>query len=301
MNVIKSVTLKNTVSTPCKVSVIVSTYNWPEALRAVLVGLNQQTCRDFEIIIADDGSNEKTKKFIETLRKSIKVPMQHVYQEDKGFRVAAIRNKAILRAKADYIIFLDGDCVPLPRFIEHHLTLRESGYFVAGNRVLLNEQFTLKVLSEDIRIETWPLWRFFKARLLGQCNRIIPFIRLPLGPLRTLRKKRWKSAMGCHLGIWRKDLFQVNGWDEKYEGWGYEDSDLVIRLIKAGIHRKEARFYVPVIHLWHPIRERNHAERNWALLEMQKNRQNHQIEAEQGLRQYAMSKTADTQSQKLEV
>lgn len=265
----------------CQISVIVSTYNWPEALRAVLLGLKSQTCRAFEIIIADDGSTEKTHQLIKTLKKHIPVPVQHVYQEDRGFRVAAIRNKAILQAKADYILFLDGDCIPPPRFIQSHLALREQGYFVTGNRVLLSEDFTLKVLSEDLRIESWPWWRFGLARFSGHCNRFMPFMRLPLGPLRRLKPHRWQGAMGCHLGIWRKDLFYVNGWEEKYEGWGYEDSDLVIRLIQAGIHRKEARFSVPLIHLWHPIRSRDHAEKNWALLNMQQRRQSAESEADE--------------------
>lgn len=263
----------------CQLSVIVSTYNWPEALRAVLFGLKSQTSRAFEIIIADDGSNEKTHQLIKTLQKHIPVPLHHVYQEDRGFRVAAIRNQAILQAKADYILFLDGDCIPSPRFIERHLALKEEGYFVTGNRVLLTEDFTLKVLSEDLRIESWTGWQWVLARLSGHCNRLLPFMRLPLGPLRTLWPDRWQGAMGCHLGVWRKDLFQVNGWDEKYEGWGYEDSDLVIRLIQAGIHRKEARFSVPLIHLWHPIRSRDSAEKNWALLEMQQQRQQNHKES----------------------
>lgn len=267
------------------VSVIVTTYNWPEALRAVLIALMHQTHLEFEIIIADDGSNHKTEQLIKQMIPKMPVPLHHVFQEDKGFRVSAIRNKAILKAQGDYILFLDGDCIPTPQFISEHLALQEKGYFVAGNRVLLNRAFTIKVLSEDLKIHTWPFWRWVLARCLGHCNRILPFLKFPLAArFRKANPLRYEGAMGCHLGVWRSDLLRVNGWEEKFEGWGFEDSDLVLRLIKAGIRRKEARFRTPVIHLWHPFHSRETASHNWARLERQK--EQHSILAEQGLNQY---------------
>jgi len=267
------------------ISVIVTTYNWPEALRVVLRALFCQTHKNFEIIVADDGSTEKTQQLLIDMQKRAPVPLHHVYQPNQGFRAAAIRNKASLKARGDTLLFLDGDCIPPSNFIEQHLALRTPGYFVAGNRILLSQAFTVKVLSEDLRIETWPFWRWMVAWLKGHCNRILPWLRLPLGHLRYLRPKRWRGAMGCHLAIWRKDLLRINGWEEKFEGWGYEDSDLVIRLIQAGIKRKEARFSVPLLHLWHPFYSRDKASDNWErLLKRQKCLQDPR--SEQGLNQY---------------
>lgn len=267
-----------------KISVIITTYNWPQALRAVLFALMNQSCQDFEIIIADDGSKTETKDLIFSWSKKLNVPLHHVFQEDRGFRASAIRNKAILKANAPYLLFIDGDCVPPISCIEKHLALREKGYFVVGNRVLLSKNFTLQVLSENLRIETWSFWRWMITRIKGGCNRLSPFIRLPLNLLRKMRPTTWKGAMGCHLAIWKEDLLRVNGWEEEYEGWGYEDSDLVVRLIQAGVKRKEARFAIPVIHLWHPIRSREDEAENWKKLQNRKQFQNYS--AIKGLNQY---------------
>ncbi len=103
--------------------------------------------------------------------------------------------------------------------------------------------------------------------------------------LRLKTKTRWKGAKGCNLGIWKQDLLNINGWEENFTGWGYEDSDLVIRLLRSGVQRKNGRFYIPVIHLWHPENDRTHERRNWTQL---KDREiDKQINAEKGLNQYA--------------
>lgn len=270
-----------------KISVIITTYNWPEALRTVLRAFSSQTNQDFEIIIADDGSTEKTRLLISEMQKKMSVPIHHVYQPDQGFRASAIRNKASLKAQGETLLFIDGDCVPPPNFIEAHLALRKPGFFVAGNRILLSQAFTIKVLSEDLRIETWGLLRWILARLKGHCNRILPWLRLPMGPLRYLSPERWRGAMGCHLALWRQDLFKVNGWEEEYEGWGFEDSDLVIRLIHSGVKRIEARFFVPLIHLWHPVRSRDNVEKNWARLKQRQTIEACDPLAKKGLNQYS--------------
>ena len=270
---------------PSKVSVIVTTYNWPHALQSVLLALSEQkTAHSFEVIIADDGSNEETAKLIRGFKKRTHIPILHIWQPDDGFRVAAIRNKAILAAEGDYILFLDGDCVPRENFIERHLELSEAQTFVVGNRVLLNREFTLAVLSEALPLHRWPLWRWFKARLYGHCNRLFPLFSLPAGWPRLKSATRWQGAKGCNLGVWKSDLLQVNGWEEKFTGWGYEDSDLIIRLLRSHVQRKNARFYIPVFHLWHPENDRTQERQNWSLL---KDRQNGmQLCAEKGLNQY---------------
>ncbi len=271
---------------PEKISVIITTYNWPYALQAVLSALAaQKTTHVFEIIIADDGSNEETAQVIRDFKKRIPISVQHIWQPDNGFRVATIRNKAILAAKGDYILFLDGDCIPRENFIARHLALAETKTFVVGNRVLLNREFTLRVLSERLPLHQWSLWRWCVARLYGHCNRIFPILSLPSGWPRLKYTTRWQGAKGCNLGIWKSDLFFINGWEEKFTGWGYEDSDLVIRLLRLNVQRKNARFYIPVFHLWHPENDRTKERDNGLLLKERKNNLM-QLCAEKGLDQY---------------
>lgn len=271
---------------PMKISVVVTTYNWPAALETVLKSLlEQKTFHAFEIIVADDGSKEETAVLINSLKEQSSIPLLHIWQPDEGFRAAAIRNKAILAANGDYIIFLDGDCVPREDFVEKHFTLAEPRAFVVGNRVLLTKEFTEKVLTQGLPIYQWSLVDWFWAWLAGHCNRLLPLIALPLTGWRTYfkTKVRWRGAKGCNLAVWKEDLLSVNGWEEKFVGWGYEDSDLVIRLLHSGIKRKSGRFYVPVIHLWHPENDRTRERDNWLLLK--EKQAGSQYYAEKGLNQ----------------
>lgn len=270
---------------PPKISVIITTYNWPYALQAVLEGLlAQKTEIPFEIIIADDGSQEETKALITSFKLRALMPVLHIWQPDEGFRAAAVRNKAVLAARGEYLIFLDGDCIPRENFIKRHWQLAEHETFVVGNRILLNRVFTVFVLSEQIPVHRWSFLQWCRARLQGKCNRVLPFFSVPLGHLRRMRSARWQGAKGCNLALWKSDLMQVNGWEEKFVGWGYEDSDLVIRLIRAGIRRKEGRYSVPVIHLWHPENDRTREQHN--LLLLQSSRKGVHAYAEKGLNQY---------------
>lgn len=253
------------------ISIIVTTYNWPQALGAVLRALYTQTENRFEIIVADDGSKEETLQVIQEFQKNYKhsvIPLVHVWQPDQGFRVAAIRNKALQKAKGEYIIFLDGDCIPMPDFIARHRALAEKGYFVFGNRVLLSASFTEILLKQDIFLSKWNILNWVKAYIKGHSNRILPLIRFPLRMLdfwRYWRPKKWQGAKGCNLGVWKNDLLRINGWEETFSGWGFEDSDLVIRLIRAGIKRKDGRFATPVVHLWHPENDQSKRQTNWDL------------------------------------
>ncbi len=246
-------------------TVIVTTYNWKKALQAVLNGLRAQCNKNFEVIIADDGSKEDTKSLIEDIKKTFPVPLIHIHQEDQGFRAAACRNKAILKATGKYIIFLDGDCIPLPTFIDNHLTLCQEGYFVAGNRVLLNKNFTDEVLEKQLPIHQWSFFKWIIAKLKGQCNRILPLLNLPIP--RKLILKKWQGAKGCNFAAWKSDLVKVNGWDESFEGWGFEDSDIIVRLIKSEIYRIDGRFKIPIIHLWHKENDRGNIKQNWNKLQ----------------------------------
>ncbi|MBI3705162.1 MAG: glycosyltransferase family 2 protein [Rhizobiales bacterium] len=233
------------------ISVIVTTYNRPDALAAVLRSLARQTDADFEVVVADDGSTGETSQAIESWKAKLGRPLAHVWHDDRGFRAAEIRNRAILAARGGYCIFLDGDCIVRPDFVGVHRRLAEPGWFVTGNRILLSQALTAKVLREDLTPEAWSLAGWLAERLRGGVNRLSALLHLPLGPLRRLRRRAWRGARSCNLAIWRSDLDRVDGFDAGFSGWGKEDSDIIVRLLHAGVRRKDGNFATGVIHLWH--------------------------------------------------
>lgn len=270
---------------PIKLSIIVTTYHWPQALGAVLNALvNQKTAHIFEIIVADNGSKEETAKLIRDIKQVTDIPILHIWQPDEGFRVAAIRNKAILAAEGNYIVFLDGNCIPRENFVENHFRLAQPHTFVVGNRVWLNQLFSELALSQGLPLHQWSLWRWCLARLSGHCNKVLPFLSLPWEWVSIKTAARWKGAKGCNIAMWKKDLLNINGWEEKFVGCGYEDSDLVIRLLRSGVKRKSGRFRIPVIRLWRLEKDRAKKRENWTLLRARQ--QEMRLCAEQGLKQY---------------
>jgi len=245
------------------IAVIVTTYNRPDALAAVLDAYLAQRERRFEIVVADDGSGPETEAVAVDFGKRADFAVRHVRQEDRGFRPGAVRNRALAGTKTDYVIFSDGDCLPLPGFVAGHRRLAERGWFAAGNRLLLSETLTRRVLAERLPVHAASAGEWFRAFLKGEVNRWSPLWALPVpGFLRKLPARRWQGVMTCNLAAWREDLLVVNGFDEAYEGWGLEDSDLTIRLLHSGVRRKSARFAAPVVHLWHPENDRASLEAN---------------------------------------
>lgn len=244
------------------ISVIVTTYDREDALSAVLRSLAGQTDRNFEVVVADDGSGPATNAIVEVWRDKLGVPLIHVWQEHRGFRAAEIRNRAIAASQGEYCIFLDGDCLVRPNFVATHRRLAERGRFLTGNRALLSERLTAKILQEQLPAETWGFAAWLGERMRGGVNRIGPLLRAPLGPLRKLRGKAWQDARSCNLAVWRSDLEQVDGFDAAYIGWGREDSDLLIRLIRSGVRRKDGIYATGVLHLWHPEADRSQLAEN---------------------------------------
>ncbi len=239
------------------ISVIVTTYNRDDALAAVLRSLGRQTDRDFEVIVADDGSGPATAALVAASKATVGHRVEHVWHEDKGFRAGEIRNRAVLAALGDYCVFLDGDCIVRPDFVAMHRQLAEPGTFVTGNRILLSRDLTAKVLRDGLTPETWNCRTWIAERLRGGVNRLSALLKLPLGPLRRLRAKQWRGARSANLAIWRRDLLTVDGYDSDYAGWGKEDSDIIVRLLRAGIARKDGSFATGVIHLWHQEADRS--------------------------------------------
>jgi glycosyltransferase involved in cell wall biosynthesis len=239
------------------ISVIVAIYNRADALDAVLRSLARQTDRNFEVVLADDGSTDETGAVTEVWRAKLGCRLDRVWQEHRGFRAAESRNRAILAARGSYFIFLDGDCIVRPDFIARHRRLAEPGWFVTGNRILLSADLTERVLRDRLTPETWRIGDWLPERRHGGVNRLLPLMHLPLGPLRRLRSREWRDARGCNLAVWRADIDRVDGFDAEYSAWGPEDSDLMVRMMHAGLRRKEGTFATGVLHLWHPPADRS--------------------------------------------
>ncbi len=247
---------------PDDIAVIVSTYRSPAMLRLVLNGYQQQTDRNFKVYIADDGSSDETREMIRAFKRMSSLPVEHIWHKDRGFRKARILNKTIVQAREDYALFTDGDCIPLPGLIAAHRSIARRHCFVSGSRVLLSKGLSCRlqaVRPANIGAEM----HFTAARLLnwrcsGQINRFLPLL-LPIHASQPHEKLA--GIRGCHLACWRSDLVTVNGFDETYEGWGREDSDLAARLIHAGIRRIDLRG-APVLHLWHKEESRHRLQEN---------------------------------------
>lgn len=250
-----------------KIAIIVTTYNRPDALGATLDGFFAQDDREFELLIADDGSRDDTRALIERYAARALFPVTHVWQEDRGFRAGAARNRALARTGAEYVIFSDGDCVPPPFFVRRHRALAERGFFLAGNRILLSEHLTQRALRDRTPLHAWSAARWVAAWLKRDVNRALPLLLLPDAAWRRNAPQRWEGVKTCNFSAWRSDLVRANGFDERYSGWGLEDSDLVIRLLHAGVRHKSARFAAPVFHLWHPENDRSRLAQNRARLD----------------------------------
>ncbi|HQT65369.1 MAG: hypothetical protein B7Z75_01435 [Acidocella sp. 20-57-95] len=234
------------------VSIIVSTYNWPEALEVCLESFRHQQETNFEIIIADDGSAPATAALIARISRDFPVPIKHIWHPDEGFRLSEIRNLAAARASSDYIIFIDGDCFVMKNFIRGHLKLRERGMFVSGRRTWLGRAITRRVLANrKPRSGYWPYW--FMWALAGQVSGPFELLNAPAKlAFRYWQHDQYNRAQTCNLAVWTADFMAVGGFDERYQCHGFEDSDFVVRLIRSGVSRKEGVFGSIVLHMNHP-------------------------------------------------
>jgi glycosyltransferase involved in cell wall biosynthesis len=266
---------------PGLISVIVTTFDRPDALAAVLRSLACQNDRNFEVLVADDGSSPATAALTDEWQPRLGVALCHVWQEHRGFRAGEIRNRAVLASHGDYVVFLDGDCLARPDFVAVHRKLAEFGWFVTGNRALLTAELTSAVLQAPLEPEHWGLSPWIGQRWKGRLNRLAPVLRLPLGPVRKMRPQAWQHARSCNLAVWRADLDRVDGFDASFSGWGKEDSDLLVRLLHAGVRRKDGAFATGVIHLWHPEADRTHLPVNQKKLEARI--ESRRVRAERGM------------------
>lgn len=252
---------------PTSVAILIATYNWPQALQQTLMSVANQTIQPNEVLIADDGSDERTSKLIQAFKLNHpNLNIIHVWHEDNGFRLAAIRNKSIRMAQSDYIIQIDGDIILDQHFIADHLSLKEKGFFVTGSRLLLGKKITDALLeSEKVNF----------ARLRWKGKNFFNTLRIPMftGLLQNTYKTKGEYlyyVKGCNMAFWKSDLYLVNGYDESFNGWGREDTDICIRLIHAGVKKKFIKFGGVQYHLHHALASRDQLDANDALIEQLK-------------------------------
>ncbi len=244
------------------VSVVITTYNRSDALLAVLDGLALQTDRHFEVIVADDGSQTEHQFALAESPTAKKLCLTHVWHPDVGFTASRIRNRGVAASTGEYVIFIDGDCVPETDFVARHRALAQQGCMVNGSRVLLAPGLTAQVLAGSERIYGRSPWFWFQQRMRGQANKLTGLLRLPDWPMRLHRSFSWKGIRGCNMGVWRCDFERVDGFDESFVGWGHEDADLVLRLHNSGVARKNGFCATEVFHLWHREAARHQESQN---------------------------------------
>jgi len=220
-----------------KTTLIITTYNWPQALDKVLLSVYQQSYIPDQIVIADDGSSGVTTcKVVSHWSEFLK--LTHVWQPDHEFRAARVRNLAALASQFDHLIFIDGDCVLPAKFVEKHRSMIERGLLVSGGRYMMTKQQTIGCLAQS---ETAVKEGFNSFK----------FASLPLGFLRDLSSKNWKLVKTCNFAILSDDFFKLGGFDEDYAGWGLEDSDFVVRAMNNNFRIRNGRFAICVAHLFH--------------------------------------------------
>ncbi len=234
-----------------KISVIVSTYNAEEWLKKVLWGFNQQTFKNFEVVIADDGSKPATKELLDQMSKEVFYPIVHVWQEDDGFQKSRILNKAVVACKTDYIIMTDGDCIPREDFVHVHYINKEPGYFISGGYYMLPMNISKLITFEDIEnqrcfdihwLKEKGIPKTFKNNKLtahGLISKVLNWV--------TPTNASWN---GHNSSGWKNDILNVNGFDERMQ-YGGQDRELGERLFNFGIKSKQLRYSAVCVHLDH--------------------------------------------------
>ena len=233
-----------------RLSVLISTYNAPAWLERVLWGYSTQTETDFELIVVDDGSGAETRELIDRLRPRMPFELRHFWQPDEGFQKCRAMNRAMLLAKADYLVLSDGDSIPRSDFLYWHLQLRERGRFLTGGYCKLPMALSERIGVDDILAgrATDHAWlaahglqrHSLKLRLQRTWMRALFNTITPVKPL----------LHGHNASAWKDDLMRVNGYDERMQ-YGQEDLELGDRLRHAGIRGKTIRYSAICVHLDH--------------------------------------------------
>ena len=237
-----------------KCSLVTPTYNWPEALELLLLSITKQRVLPDEVIVADDGSKEETRLLIERFQKSFPVPLIHIWHEDNGNQKPKIMNKAIAKAKYDYIIEIDGDIIMHPNFVEDHLNYAEKGVYLFGSRVNIQKNILETIFKDKITY-----FHFFSKGIKkrGRTLRIPFFMNFA-----KLHEKRSSKLRGCNMSFWKEDFIKVNGFNEGLVGWGIDDSEMIQRLHNIGIRGKRLKNVGIAYHIYHKEQDKSHIEVN---------------------------------------
>jgi len=241
-------------------TLIISTYNWPKALELVLLSLLKQSILPDEIIIADDGSTKETKQLIERYSNRFQFGIQHIWQADNGFQKTSILNKAVAKAKGDYIIQIDGDIVLHKHFIKDHNESAKQGVFIHGSRTFLNKEITTNAIqASNINFS------IFKN---GIKNRFNGLYSPCLSKIISRKNNNLKGTRGCNFSFWKQDFITVNGYNEDMIGWGKEDTELSVRLINNNLQKHKLKCRAVCYHLHHKISSRRGLNINNTILEL---------------------------------
>lgn len=230
-----------------KLSLIINTYERPDALAAVLRSVERQSVPPHEVIIGDDGSGPSTKAVIDAAI-ARGMDIKHEWRAKEGFRLALMRNCALSRVTGDYVVIIDDDLLLRPEFVADHIATATPGYFVQGKRILLDESATRVALAAD---SYWP--SFFGKGVERRRHLIHSLFLSKL----FRRVNHLKGIRGCNFAAWYADVVAVNGFNEEFVGWGREDNDFAERLWNTGIRRINLRFAGMGCHLYHPQRDRS--------------------------------------------
>jgi glycosyltransferase involved in cell wall biosynthesis len=235
-------------------SVVVATYEWPDALEAVLRSLAEQSDRGFEVVVADDGSGPDTEAV--AARWANALPLRHVRQEDDGYRLARVRNLGASAARGDYLVFVDGDVVPRRHFVRSLRQAAVPGWFVAGKRLLLDASLSARVLADAVPIQRWSFahWALHHEHV-RPLRALTPRDRRRAGRDGLPEFEPHADGYGFLLGLHRTDFQRVNGYDARFAGWGGEDVDMAVRLRRAGLRCGWAGPQSTLLHLWHDTRK----------------------------------------------
>ncbi len=252
-----------------RISVVVSTYNKPHFLERVLWGYAVQTLRDFELVVADDGSGPETAETIRRVAARAGLPVLHVWHEDRGFRKTEILNRAIAASAGDYLLFSDGDCIPRRDLLETHRSLAAPGRYLAGGYLKLPPHVSEAVKVDDVvsgrvselawlRAQGWKPRR--RALRLSRSRR--------LGALFDLLTPTAAHFHGNNASVWRDALLQVNGFEGEM-GYGGLDKALGYRLVNLGVRGRQIRHRAVCLHLHHdrPYRNAETLRRNREILD----------------------------------
>ena len=237
-------------------SLIICTYNWPEALSLVLSSVSDQSILPNEIIVADDGSSESTAKVIEGLSNKISIPIIHSWQEDDGCRIPHSRNRAIAKSNYEYIIVIDGDTVLHKDFIKDHKRFAQDGLYIQGSRVLLQSEFTSSLIKKNLFKKP----SFYLEHAKNKINMVrLPFLTKLMSYFKNQNINRIR---GCNFSLFKDDIIKVNGFNEEITTWGREDSEFVQRLFNSGVRKQHLKFSGIQYHLYHKERIHNNINNN---------------------------------------